>query len=221
MTHGQTTKGMSLAKGPVGLIGLAMLVYGVTSLIFGGHGFAQHAPNGAIHGRSWLGLEANGWSGLLFLAGGLLLLLATPLHWAAKGMSLIVGLALGAAALVALTHDGRGAVGIFAANHLTELVWGGCAAVLIGLSQLPRVGAKPRADDLGNPAIAREAELPPSAGEPAHSEPARSTNLEDERDVEGWESSSATVGGPRTWRRQAPITSTSSTISATRKEQHD
>lgn len=143
MANRRRTKGTSLAKGPVGLIGLALLAYGITALIFGGHSFAQHAPNGAVHGGSWLGLEVNGWSGLLFTAAGLLLLLAAPLHWSAKGMSLIVGLALGAAALIALAN-GHGAVGVFAANHLTELVWGAAAALLIVLSQLPRVGGKTR-----------------------------------------------------------------------------
>ena len=144
MANRHRTKGTSLAKGPVGLIGLALLAYGVTALIFGGHSFTQHAPTGAVDGKSWLGLEVNGWTGLLFVAAGLLLLLAAPLHWGAKGMSLIVGLALGAAAVVALAN-GRGAVGVFAANHLTELVWGAAAAVLIVLSQLPRVGGTTRA----------------------------------------------------------------------------
>ena len=144
MANGQKmTKGTSLAKGPVGLIGLALLAYGITALIFGGHSFAQHAPNGTVHGEHWLGLEVNGWSGLLFIAAGLLLVLAAPLHWGAKGMSLIVGLALGAAALLALA-SGHGALGIFAANHLTELVWGAAAVLLIVFSQLPRVGAKKR-----------------------------------------------------------------------------
>jgi hypothetical protein len=137
----QKTKGTSLAKGPVGLIGLALLIYGITAVIFGGHSFAQHAPSGVVHGKTWLGVEVNGWSGVLFIAAGLLLLLGVPLHWGAKGMSLLVGLALGAAALVSLAK-GHGVLGIFAANHLTELVWGVAAALLILLSLLPRVGGK-------------------------------------------------------------------------------
>jgi hypothetical protein len=134
-------KGTSLAKGPIGLIGLVLLAYGITALIFGGHSFAQHAPQGTVHGKTWIGLEVNAWSGLLFIAAGLLLLLAAPLHWAAKGLSLIVGLALAVAALIALA-DRHGALGIFAANHLTELVWGAAAVLLIAFSALPRVGAK-------------------------------------------------------------------------------
>ena len=134
-------KGTSLAKGPIGLIGLALLAYGITALIFGGHGFTQHAPTGAVDGKTWLGLEVNGWSGLLFVAAGLLLLLGAPMHWGAKSMSLIVGISLAALCLIALAN-GHGALGIFAANGLTELVWGAAGALLIVLSLLPRVGAK-------------------------------------------------------------------------------
>ena len=135
------TKGVSLAKGPVGLVGLVLLAYGITALIFGGHGFAQHVLNGAVHGKTWLGLEVNGWSGLVFIAAGLLLLLSAPLHFTAKGISLIVGIALGAIAVIAAVN-GHGALGLFAANHLTEIVWGAGAVLLIGLSLLPRVGAR-------------------------------------------------------------------------------
>jgi hypothetical protein len=143
----QRTKGISLAKGPVGLVGLVLLAYGITALIFGGHSFVQHALSGEVHGKRWLGLEVNGWSGLLFIGAGLLLLLGAPIHWSAKGMSLIVGIALGALAVIALVN-GHGALGIFAANHLTELVWGAAAVVLIVFSLLPRVGGKTtRRDD--------------------------------------------------------------------------
>ena len=172
MANGLRTKGTSLAKGPVGLIGLALLAYGITALIFGGHGFAQHAPNGAVHGKSWLGLEVNGWSGLLFLTAGLLLLVAAPLHRGAKGMSLIVGLALGAAALIALAN-GHGTLGIFAANRLTELVWGAAAALLIVLSQLPRVGGKTETPkgDVGRLSASRQVERQPRGAERANAEP--------------------------------------------------
>ncbi|MGI8427935.1 MAG: hypothetical protein ACR2OB_01190 [Solirubrobacteraceae bacterium] len=132
-----------MAKGPAGLIGAVLLVYGITALILGSHSFAQHAPGGAVHGKTWLSLEVNGWSGLLFVVAGLLLLFGSPLHWGAKGMSLIVGVALGAAALVALAK-GHGVLGIFAANGRTELAWGVAAALLIVLSLLPRVGGERR-----------------------------------------------------------------------------
>jgi hypothetical protein len=141
MTTRHRTNGWSLAKGPVGLIGLALLAYGITALIFGGHSFAQHAPTGAVYGKTWLGLEVNGWTGLLFIAAGLLLLLGAPMHWGAKTMSLIVGISLVALCLIALAN-GHGALGIFAANGLTELVWGAGGALLIVLSLLPRVGRR-------------------------------------------------------------------------------
>lgn len=141
MATKQTKRGTSLAKGPVGLIGLVLLIYGITALILGSHSLTQHAPSGAVRGKTWLGLEVNGWSGLLFIVAGLLLLFVSPLHWGAKAMSLIVGIALGAAALVALAK-GHGVLGIFAANGRTELVWGVAAALLIGLSLLPRVGGQ-------------------------------------------------------------------------------
>jgi hypothetical protein len=148
MSSTRRTKGVSLAKGPVGLIGLVLLAYGITALIFGGHGFAQHAPNGAVYGKTWLGLSVNGWSGLLFIAAGLLLLLSAPLHFTAKGVSLIVGIALAAIAVIAAVKS-HGALGLFAANHLTELVWGAAAVILIAVSLLPRVGAKTEQRDDG------------------------------------------------------------------------
>ena len=143
MTTRHRTKGWSLAKGPVGLIGLALLAYGITALIFGGHGFAQHAPTGAVYGKTWLGLEVNGWTGLLFTAAGLLLLFGAPIHWGAKTVSLIVGTSLVVLCLIALAN-GHGALGLFAANGMTELVWGAAGGLLIFLSTLPRVGGRTR-----------------------------------------------------------------------------
>ena len=129
MTTKQRTKGTSLAKGPIGLIGLALLAYGITALIFGGHGFAQHAPTGAVHGKTWLGLEVNGWTSLLFVAAGLLLLFGAPMHWGAKSMSLIVGISLVALSLIVLAN-GHGALGIFADQRpdRARLGRGGCVA---------------------------------------------------------------------------------------------
>jgi hypothetical protein len=143
MAHNEQhkSKGISLAKGPVGILGLIGLIYGISALIFGSHGFALHIPHGAVHGNKWLGLEVNGWTDLLFIAGGLLLLFSAPLHWGAKSMSLLVGLVLLAAAIVAVIR-GNGVFGIFAANHLTELVWAAAGVLLLVLALLPRVGGK-------------------------------------------------------------------------------
>jgi hypothetical protein len=125
---------------------MALLAYGVTALIFGGHSFTTDPLSGTVQGETWLGLEVNAWSSLLFIGAGALLLFGAPLHWGAKTMSLIVGLGLGAASVIALV-DGDDVFRIFAANGLTKLVWGIAAAVLLVLALLPRIGGKQRADD--------------------------------------------------------------------------
>jgi hypothetical protein len=141
MSKTKKTGGVSLAKGPVALIGALLLAYGVTAFIMGGHSFALHPPGGTVIGQTWLGLEVNAWSSLLFIGAGVLLLISAPAHWAAKTMSLIVGLVLVAAALIAL-YDKHDVLGIFAANGPTRLVWAVAGVVLIVLSLLPRVGRK-------------------------------------------------------------------------------
>ena len=141
MAKDANREGVSLAKGPVAIVGIALLAYGITGLIFGGNGFAADPASGTVQGTRWLGLEANGWSNLLFAGAGALLLFGSPLHWGAKSLSLIVGLTLGAASVIALV-DSDDVFGIFAANGLTKLVWGVAAAVLLVLALLPRVGAR-------------------------------------------------------------------------------
>ena len=136
-----TMKGVSLAKGPVAIVGLVLLVFGASALLMGGHSFSAHPLAGTVNGKTWLGLEVNAWSSLLFVGAGALLLFGSPLHWGAKSLSLIVGLVLLAAALIAL-YDKQDVFGIFAANGLTKLVWAGAGALLIALSLLPRVGAR-------------------------------------------------------------------------------
>ncbi len=137
----QPRKGVSLAKGPVGILGIIGILYGLSALIFSSHGFALHIPHGAVHGKKWIGLEVNGWSDLLFVAAGLALLLSAPLHWGAKSMSLLVGLVMIAAAIIAFIRK-DGVFGIFAANHLTELIWAAAGVLLLAMALLPRVGAR-------------------------------------------------------------------------------
>jgi hypothetical protein len=141
MAKDSKSKGVSLAKGPVAIVGIALLAYGISGLIFGGNGFTSDPVSGTAQGTKWLGLEANGWSNLLFAGAGALLLFGAPLHWGAKSLSLTVGLVLGAASVIAL-FDGDDVFGIFAANGLTKLVWGIAASVLLVLALLPRVGGK-------------------------------------------------------------------------------
>jgi hypothetical protein len=146
MAKQKRDKGISLAKGPVGIIGIILLAYGVLALIFGGNGFTTDPVDGTVQGTKWLGFEGNGWSNLLTAVAGALLLFGSPTHWGAKSLSLIVGLVLGAASVIAL-FDGDDVFGIFAANGLTKLAWGVAAAILIVLALLPRVGGGRHDDD--------------------------------------------------------------------------
>jgi hypothetical protein len=133
--------GMSLAKGPVALIGLASLALGVLGLIFASTDFTTAAPDGTVNGGTFIGIEGNGWTWVGFAAGGLLLLLGAPIHWGAKSMAFMVGIAYGVGALIALS-DGTDILGIFATNNWTKLVLGVAGVALVVLSTLPRVGRR-------------------------------------------------------------------------------
>jgi hypothetical protein len=134
-------RGVSLAKGPVALVGLASLAFGVLGFIFGGRSFAMHPLRGTVNGDTFIGVEGNGWTWALFAAGGLLLLLGSRLHWSAKTTAMIVGVAYGLAALLAVV-DGSDALGIFAQNGWTELILGATAVLLLVLSMMPRVAGR-------------------------------------------------------------------------------
>ncbi len=134
--------GWSLVKGPVAIIGVLGIAFGIAGLIFGGHSFTTASiPHGTITGKHWLGIALNGWTNLLFIAAGVLLLLGSRMHWGAKTSAFVVAGVLGAAAVIALIR-GNGVFGIFAADHRTEIIWGVAAVVLVLLSMLPRVGGR-------------------------------------------------------------------------------
>jgi hypothetical protein len=86
----------------VAVIGVALLVYGATGLLFGGSGFSGAFPDGTVAGQAWLGITGNGWTNLLFLGAGVLLIAAAPGHRSAKGTAMLVALCLSAAAVIAL-----------------------------------------------------------------------------------------------------------------------
>jgi hypothetical protein len=132
---------MSLAKGPVALIGLASIAFGVLGFIFGGRSFTMHPLRGTVNGSNFIGVEGNGWTWALFAAGGLLLLMGSRLHWSAKTTAMVVGIAYALAALLGVT-DGSDALGIFATNGWTELVLGATGVALLILSMMPRVGGR-------------------------------------------------------------------------------
>jgi hypothetical protein len=141
----QRTRGVSLAKGPIALVGLLGIIYGLSALIVRAHGFAVHFPNGEVRGPFWLHVEVNGWTSLLFIAAGLALVFSAAAHITAKTMAVLVGAAMIALAIIAIIQ-GHGALGIFAANHWTEIVWGAAGVVLLVLALLPRVGGRTTTD---------------------------------------------------------------------------
>src|SRR5215218_9173183 len=133
--------GLSLAKGPVALVGLASLALGVLGFIFASRSFDFDAPSGTVTGTTFIGIAGNGWTWVVFAAAGLLLLLGSPIHWGAKSMAFIVGVVFVVGALIALS-DGNDILGIVATNNWTKLVMGAAGAALILLSMMPRVGRR-------------------------------------------------------------------------------
>jgi hypothetical protein len=175
----RTTKGVSLAKGPVGLVGLIALVYGVLGLVFYSNSFTAHPLNGTVTGSTFLGIMGNGWTFALMAVGGILLVLAAPMHWGAKTMALIVAIAFGAACVIALIQ-GHSALGIFAENNWTKVAFGAAAVVLFVLALMPRVGRRRMEDDAyvadnpragGRFARRREPAAAPPPREPAGTAP--------------------------------------------------
>src|SRR3954451_7826004 len=134
-------RGVSLAKGPVAIIGIASLALGVLGFIFADQSFTMDAPSGTVQGGTFLGIEGNGWTWVMFAAAGLLLLLGAPLHWGAKSMAFIVGVVMLVGALIALS-DGNDILGIIATNNWTKLIMGAAGVALILLSMMPRVGKR-------------------------------------------------------------------------------
>ncbi|HYF27135.1 MAG TPA: DUF4383 domain-containing protein [Baekduia sp.] len=134
--------GVSLAKGPALIIGSILLAFGLGSLI--GHNdfpaFDDNFPDGTAEGTTTLGIETNGWTNWLAIAAGGLLLFGLARHGLAKMMSLIVGLALGAAAIIGLI-DGD-ILGLGASNGWTELALGIASALLLLNVFMPKAGKR-------------------------------------------------------------------------------
>jgi len=146
--------GPSLAKGPAMIVGTLLVAFGLASLLKNSTfpNFSSSFPDGTAQGSSFLGFEVNGWTAWFCIAGGGLLLFGCAQHHLAKAMSLIVGLAAAACAIIAII-DGDDVLGLAAANGWTKLGWAVTAAVLFLTALLPRrrrerpVGARDRDAD--------------------------------------------------------------------------
>jgi lysylphosphatidylglycerol synthetase-like protein (DUF2156 family) len=138
-TRTHTEKGLSLARGPALILGTILLVAGLY-VLYKQHTFPKFSqfPNGHVSGHKvFLGIfSANGWTGMLTAVAGGLLLFGAAQHLLAKTMSLIVGIALAIAAVIALISGN--VLGMAAANVWTEILWGGSAAILLFNSAIPR-----------------------------------------------------------------------------------
>jgi hypothetical protein len=119
------------------VIGSVLLLYGLLALLLGGSDLGAEFPDGTVNGESWLGIEGNGWTNLLFMTSGVLLIACSPRRAAAKTAATSVGLVLGAAAAIAIA-DGDDVLGIFAANGGTMAAWGFSAVALILVALIPR-----------------------------------------------------------------------------------
>jgi hypothetical protein len=140
-TTTRTEKGVSLARGPALVMGTILLAAGLY-LLYRAHSFptfSANFPNGnpTADGTFIFGLfAANGWTAMLTAVAGGLLLFGAAQHLLAKTMSLIVGIALGVATVIALISGN--VLGLAATNGATKLAWAVCAAILLFNSLVPR-----------------------------------------------------------------------------------
>ena len=153
MSTTQTTyreKGVSLARGPALALGTFLVIAGLY-FIYTEHGFPRLSsfPNSTVHinGKAFFGVFGlNGWSGELTVASGALLIFGAAQHLLAKATSFIVAVILAGVGIWALA-DHHSALGLFAANIWTVLLWFAAAAYLLINSVLPRTpGSDPDTD---------------------------------------------------------------------------
>ncbi|HYH62345.1 MAG TPA: hypothetical protein VD766_10810 [Solirubrobacterales bacterium] len=135
-------KGAGLARGPAYIIGSVLAAFGLILLLQSGDNPINFAtdgfPDADVSGEKFIGFEWNGWTAWITIAAGALLLFGAAQHAVAKAFSLVVGLGLGACALIGFV-DGD-VLGLAAANWLTELGWGIAAVLLVLNVMAPRVG---------------------------------------------------------------------------------
>ncbi len=189
-TNTRTEKGISLARGPALIIGTILTAAGLYFL-YKAHTFPKFSnfPNGHAprDGKFFFGIfAANGWTGMFTAVAGALLLFGAAQHLLAKTMSLIVGCALAAAAIIAAISGN--VLGMASANVWTEVGWGACAVILLFNTLIPRRRRTVAVDDAGTAAPVaegtgagrtRSARAVPADDMPADEVPARQRAAED------------------------------------------
>lgn len=133
-----TERRVSLSRGPALIVGTILLAAGLYFM------YRQHTyprwgnfPNGSapVALKVWGIFGINGFTGLFTAVCGGLLLFGAAQHHLAKTMSLIVGCALGAAAIIGVISGN--VLGLAASNGWTELAWGIAAAILLINALIP------------------------------------------------------------------------------------
>ncbi len=151
----RTEKGISLARVPALIIGTILTAAGLFFL-YKAHTFPKFSnfPNGhaPADGKFFFGIfAANGWTGMFTAVAGALLLFGAAQHLLAKTMSLVVGIALGAAAVIAAVSGN--VLGMASANRWTELGWAACAVILLFNTLVPRRRRTVVVEDGGGAAV--------------------------------------------------------------------
>ena len=158
--------GASLAKGPAIITGAILVAFGLTGLLQNADfpSASSSFPDGLVNGERWLGVEVNGWTNFFAITAGALLLFGAAQHHLAKTMSLLVGLALAACAVIAII-DGHDVLGLAAANFWTKLGFAVAGGAMLVNALMPRTtrrrylgdraAAGPAYDDRAAPAERR------------------------------------------------------------------
>jgi hypothetical protein len=131
--------GASLAKGPALIAGSILVAFGLASLLKNNDfpSFSSSFPDGTVQGTNFLGFEVNGWTAFFSITAGALLLFGAAQHHLAKMMSLLVGLALAACAVIAVI-DGQDVLGLAAANFWTKLGFAIAGGAMLLNALMPR-----------------------------------------------------------------------------------
>lgn len=131
--------GPSLAKGPALIAGAILVAFGLLGLLENNDfpSFSASFPDGDVQGTTFLGIEVNGWTCFFSITAGALLMFGAAQHHLAKLMSLIVGLALAACAVIAII-DGD-VLGLAAANFWTKLGFAIAGGTMLLNALMPRV----------------------------------------------------------------------------------
>src|SRR6201991_1543399 len=131
--------GPSLAKGPALIAGSILVAFGLAALLKNNDfpSFSSSFPDGEVQGTNFLGIEVNGWTAFFSITAGALLLFGAAQHHLAKMMSLLVGLALIACAVIA-TIDGDDVLGLAAANTWTKVGFAVAGVAMLLNALMPR-----------------------------------------------------------------------------------